>query len=508
MSLDAAVPAATHAPPSGALLRRAAASLSRPFGWLEREAALVALFAAYLGVVLTALPHELVQDTWLTLDSGRQVVAHGLPRTDMLTTWTLGVEWIDQQWLAQVAFYALWLLGGMKAAMLGHAALLALAFGSALLAARRLGATVKSVALVGVAAVLVAPWTLQMRAQSFALPLFVWLLWLLAADSRAPSRRVFLVFPLLVLWANLHGTVVLAALFVGLRGVTYAAAEARRSPRAAGWIPRSLALTLGPCACLFASPYGFDLVGYYHSLLLNPALRWFIDEWGASTPSQATGAFYLLAFGSVWLLARRRARLTVFEQLALLAAGAAGVTAIRSIVWFGLAALVFLPLLLDGELSEWKARRLGRQVRLGLGIAAAATVVLATGVAAAQPASWYSSAWPSEGAEQVARVAEDRAGAKIFSDDRYANWLLWTQPQLAGRVAHDVRFELFTEEQFLELFRFRNRIGDDWRSAIEGYDVLALDYVERRDLVEALQSNGEFETEWRDDGLVVLVRRR
>jgi hypothetical protein len=507
MSLDPAALAAPHAAHSGAMPRRAAASLPGLLGWLQREAALLGLFAAYLGIVLSFLPYELVQDTWLTLVSGREVVANGLPRTDMLTTWTLGVEWIDQQWLAQVAFYALWLLGGMKAAVLAHAALLAVAFGSALLAARRLGASVKSVALVGVAAVLVAPWALQMRAQSFALPLFVWLLWLLAADSRAPSRRVFLVLPLLVVWANLHGTVVLAALLVALRGLTYGVAEARRAPRAAGWIPRTLALTLGPFGCLFASPYGLDLVGYYHSLLLNPVFRRFIDEWGASTPSPATMAFYLLAFGSVWLLARQRTRLTLFEQLALIASIAAGITALRSIVWFGLVALLFLPLLLDGELSEWKARPMGRQLRLGLGVAAVATIGLATGVAAAQPASWYSRAWPSEASEEVARLAADRAGTKIFSDDRYANWLLWTQPQLAGRVAHDIRFELLTEEQLFELFRFRNRIGDDWRSSIEGYDVLAFDHIAQRDLVEALQARDEFETVWRDEQLVVLARR-
>src|SRR5713226_5542152 len=40
------------------------------------------------------------------------------------------------------------------------------------------------------------------RAQSLALVLFVALIWLLIADARKQSRRVFLALPLLVVWAN------------------------------------------------------------------------------------------------------------------------------------------------------------------------------------------------------------------------------------------------------------------------------------------------------------------
>jgi hypothetical protein len=51
------------------------------------------------------------------------------------------------------------------------------------------------------------------RAQMFSLPLFALLLLLLRSDARAPSRRVWLLVPLVVLWTNLHGGV-LAGLFV------------------------------------------------------------------------------------------------------------------------------------------------------------------------------------------------------------------------------------------------------------------------------------------------------
>lgn len=508
MSTDqAALPGAgagTKPSRSGTAVFRAAASAV--LAWVDREAALLALLVVYTLVTLLALPNELLQDSWLTLVSGREVIENGLPATDTLTAWTFGVEWIDQQWLAQATFYVLFAAGGIKLAMLSHVALLVVALASALAAARSLGASSRSVWLVATVGMLLAPWSLQMRAQSFAMPLFVWVFWLLAADSRRPSPRVYLVFPLLVLWANLHGTVVLAALFVALRGVTFAVAELRKPERRCAWIPRSLALTLLPFACLFASPYGFDLAGYYRSLLLNPALQGFIDEWAVSAPGPKTIVFYGGACAAIWLLARQRARLTSFEQLALLAALVVGVSAIRSITWFALAAIVFVPMLLDAELSDWRPRLVRRATRLALVAVALAISVGAVGTAAAQSDSWYTSAWPRPAGEKIAALAAADPELLIFSDHRYANWLLWEQPQLAGRIAYDVRFELFTQEQLHELFEFQSRIGDDWRRALDGYDLVAIDRTDQEAVIAALRAEDGFETVYADARLVVLSR--
>ena len=243
----------------------------------------MSLFCVAVALTVLMLPHQLLLDGWLTLVSGREVVTGGLPAADTLTVWTQGASWVDQQWLAQAAFYALAAAGGLPLVMLGHAALVAATIAISLAAARSLGGSPRNVGLVGTAAVLVAPWAIQLRTQSLVMPLFALLLWLLAADSRSPSRRVFLVFPLLVLWANLHGTVVLAALFVALRGVVYAF---ERRPR------RAAAFTLVPFACVFASPYALDLAGYYESLFLEPSIRRIAPEWGASTVSGWTAAFY------------------------------------------------------------------------------------------------------------------------------------------------------------------------------------------------------------------------
>jgi hypothetical protein len=480
-------PAAVRAP-DGALAAAGRSAWSR----LEREAGPVSLFCVAVALTVLMLPHQLLLDGWLTLVSGREVVTNGLPASDTFTVLTHGAPWVDQQWLAQAFFYALSAAGGMELVMLGHAALVAATLALALTAARSLGGKPRNVAIAGTAAALVAPWAIQMRTQSLAMPLFALLLWLLAADSRSPSRRVFLVFPLLLLWANLHGTVILAALFVALRGITYAF---ERRPL------RSLVLTLVPFACVFVSPYAADLAGYYHSLLFNPTIRSIAPEWGASTPSGWTAAFYVVAVSTLWLLMRRRSRLTRFEQAALVATMAAGASAIRSLMWFGIAAMIFVPLLLD----EKPARRgAGRISRLGLAAALTALVV-SLGTAAVQSSSWYTSSWPETAATRVAGLAAERPGTQVWSDGRYASWLLWTHPELAGRVSHDVRWELYTDAQLRALLAFDDRAAG-WRRQTSGYDLMVLDRRTHPRQIAALRREPGVRTAWADARLVVLAR--
>jgi hypothetical protein len=456
--------------------------------WLEREAALVGVACLYAVVVLLTLPQQLVQDSWLTLASGREIVRHGLPSHDMLAVWTHGREWVDQQWLAQLAFYGLDALGGLRLVLLGHALLLVSALVLGLVLARRAGASARSVALVALAAMLVAPWALQLRAQSFAPLLFVALVGLLAADSRAPSRRVLWTLPLLVLWANLHGTVVLGAALVAWRGVT-------SLPRL-----RALPLLAAPL-CVFASPYGLALAGYYRRLLVNPLLPSFLEEWRSSAPSQRTALFFVLTFAAVWLVARHGRALTLFERGALLLTLLSALAAIRSIVWFGFACLVLLPPLVDRALPRL---RLPAQRAFAVGGAVAVGAVAVFTVA--RPVSSFLRDWPAGAAHAVSEATLDDPSARVFADDRTADWLLWEDPSLAGRLAYDVRFELFDDRQFERLLAFRNRAGDDWRRAASGYRVLTLDPRAERSLERALLAEPGARLVYRAPGLDVLLR--
>ena len=469
-----------------------------PFAWLEREAFPVAIGALYGIVLLLLMPGELVQDSWSTLVGGREIANHGLPHRETLTVMAHGVRWIDQQWLAQILFYDLFQIGGYRLILLVHVALIASAFGLALVVARHRGASPLSVFLVACLCFFVAPWGWQMRAQSFAPLLFVLVFGLLIADGRAPSRRVFLVLPLLVVWANLHGSVALAAALVALYGLVRVVDRTRREP------VKGLALmVLAPLAVL-CSPYGLSLVHYYSELLINPPFRNRIVEWTAPSPRPITALFYLLAFLTVWSLGRWGRKLSRFECLALLVTLASALSATRNIVWFGLAALVLLPVLLD-ETRISSAAGAHPAVRRALGLTALAGLTVTLVIVAAKPAGWYDHLWPN-GAQAAISTATRDPASRVFASEKYADWLLWRNPKLAGRVAFDIRFELNSRAQIRRLSNYFGRIGPNWQAAARGYQVIVLNRDAHERVRLSLRHGARMRQAYLSPDLAVLVR--
>src|SRR6266542_1803523 len=209
--------------PDAGLRRRLGRALSRePFA---------VLVLALDALILTALlPFVVGSDSWLALVGGREVAHDWLPHHDTLTIWPHGATWIDQQWLGQLIFYGIHAAGGFRLLLLVHVAVLLGSYALALGYAFRSGATSRSGAVVGAFGLLAAFPSSAARTQAYALPLFVLLFRLLASEWRSPSRRVLLALPLLVLWANIHGSVVLG---VGLV-VAWAVAQLNRARRPAG----------------------------------------------------------------------------------------------------------------------------------------------------------------------------------------------------------------------------------------------------------------------------------
>ena len=440
---------------------------------LEREAPLVALLAFYVVLLAVVLPHTLVQDSWFTLVAGRDIFQHGLPHENQLTVWSYGTHWVDQQWLAQTAFYGLERLGGIRLVLLVHGLLMTAGFVVGLAAARARGATARSVAIVAAICLLLAPWGLQMRAQAFAPVLFAALLWLLVSDSRAPSRRVLWVLPILALWANLHGTVVLGAVLVAVRGLCRL--SERRSRVRSGDAARTregLALVAAPLLVL-ASPYGSELVSYYHQMLDSPLFRDYVVEWQISKPAGYTSIFYVIAFAAVALVARQARHVTRFELLALALLTISALTAIRSIVWFGLAATIILPALLDREFPQRPPRR-QTAYRSIAKVTGCVAIAAATVFMVSRPASWFLQDWPNGALVPVSRQLA-HPGARVWADDRNADWLLWKLPRARGRIALDIRYELLSRRQFEDLVAYHDRSGERWRKAARGYGTIVLD---------------------------------
>jgi hypothetical protein len=426
---------------------------------LEEECfILLALSLTLTAVVIAAPASMIVPDTWLALVDGRWIVEHGLPHADHLTLWTAGVHWVDQQWLGQLVFYGVGALGGIRLCVAFALVLDAVALGGAVFAARRLGASTSSTALAALIPVVVGPWLLQARTQSLALPLFVGVYALVAADSRRPTRWAYLAIPLLALWANIHGSASLGAGVLFLHGVVLLVQRQLRG---------AVFAVAGPLA-LLASPYGVGLVGYYHTMLLGSTLRHYVLEWGPTHLDSGTAPFFAIALLSMYLLGRRGAAVSALERVALPLFVLLGVLAARNTIWIGLAAAVTLPTLVDGTLGPPLVLTRGmRRLNVGLSTFVTALAVFVAVAMLTRPESALLTNYPSSGAAAVAAAAGP--SGRVLADDTHSNWLMWKEPQLIGRVAYDVRFELFKRPQLARLQAFHSGRAP---SVADGYRVV------------------------------------
>jgi hypothetical protein len=461
--------------------------------------------------LLTGLVGDFSVDSWLELVTGRAVWQNGIPHHETLTLISLGRPWVDQQWLSQLASYAVFWVGGLGLLGLLNAALMLTAVGGAVLAARRLGAPARSVLLVmAVCLVAIVP-SREVRTQAFVLPLFVCVVWLIVSDCRAPSRRVLWCLPILVLWSNLHGSVTLGAALVALRGLTLGwerRAELRRNARA--W-RRPLALVLGSGTAILLTPYGLSIIDYYRATLSNSTLRHVVTEWApvTSTPSVAVAVLAVAAL-ALWSFVRSPANTTTWEKLALLALCAMTISVVRNAVFFGLLAMVIVPRSLGWTSPPAVADGLDRRRALingvlVLGVAMAAIVMSV--VTLGRPDATVQNAFLSPRLlATVQSATRADPSLRVFAQREYADWLLWQDPRLSGRIAADVRFELPTAAQTTTLNNVYSATGPTWMQGARGYRLLVLDRAADGDSIRAFERQPGSRVLYRDTQSVVVLR--
>jgi hypothetical protein len=472
--------------------------------------ALVAFAVAVAAAVfLATVPVAFGVDSWLALANGREIWQYGLPHHDALILMSHGGMWLDQQWLAHLAMYGVYELGGLGLLGALDFALIAGGLAGAVLAARKLGVGPRTVlALLPVCAWLMI-FSHEVRTQSFAYPLFGLTVYLLAADSRCSSRRVYWCLALLVVWANLHGSAILGAGLIALRGLTLAW-ERRGELRStvAAW-RRPLALTFGAPLCLLATPYGTSMLSYYHVTLMNSEFKHAILEWQPVTSAPFLAApFFVLAALALWSFGRHGGRVTVWEQVGLLALAACGIDAVRNVVFFTLAALPIVGLSIDAALQNRRGERKALpHARLNRALAVAACTGLALGTLAVStlPARAFEPRSLTRVARVVSAAAKNRS-LRVFASNRFADFLLWKDPSLRGRLAYDSRFEILTPAALRLLQRLLVESGPEWRTATRGYRLLVLDRgSEPRAVTQFLAESGS--TVLYDSGGAVVILR-
>ena len=412
---------------------------------LAPAAVVAALFAL-------AAPGLVVADTWLALVSGREIWQHGLPHSDALTVIHHGQPWVDQQWLGHLTLYGADRLGGLGLVVAVTTAAVLCGFCLAALAALERGAPPIALLIFFSLAFLAGVWIAVARTQALAVPLYGFVLWLVCRDRTCGRRLTLLALPALCLWANLHGSVLLGSAVIAVYGLLAAVRSRSR---------QGVLLVVAAPLCVLASPYATALPGYYRLMLDNPPFKRWINEWQPTVPERDTAVFFCLAaIVACILVVRRRGGL---DALILVVSFAAGLSAVRMVPWFGIAALAIVPPLL----SRGKPVVVGGRGAQMFSAVMTVVIVLCLVVGGVRGRSASS---------RVNDLAHAPIGAhdRVYSDLDLADRLLWARPALRGRVAYDARVELLSARAIRQMLTFNAR-SEGWRSVVDGYDVLALD---------------------------------
>ncbi|HEY6276041.1 MAG TPA: hypothetical protein VIX86_06885 [Streptosporangiaceae bacterium] len=446
-------------------------------------------------------------DSFYDLYAGRYILHHGIPHTNVVTAVAHGAPWTDQQWLAQVLFYAAWAAGGFRALAALSAVLVTSGF--ALLAGLMLrrGVPPARMFIWTLAAFAVCMGNTGIRAQSFGYPCFAVTLWLLLDDGQAPRLRprTWLVIPVLLVWANTHGSVLLGAgLVAGYAGYRVAGALKRGDGRA---MPAYLALAVAAVASVACTPYGIGVAGYYRRFIGNPVLGQHITEWSHPSPLDrfSWGFFALLVIsGAVVVIAWRRGIRP--DPLVL---GIAGVllvlafTAVRNQAWFGFGGSLLAAdtLARGGGAGPVFGTAFRRVLAAGLaGLALASAAVLAM-----TPDSQFDTQIPQRAIDVTAALAATHPAMRILADDSASTPLLWQHPGLFGRVAFDARIEQYTSPELTGYVDFLFTQGAHWPRLMSGYQIVVVSRPAHPGLATALARMPGWRVVYAGrDGLVLL----
>jgi len=320
-----AAPAATHSPISARVL-----------------AALVVLCAAVAVWVLTYHPVS-DPDTWFHLTLGQYIREHRtLPHTDPFSYTAGDTPYRPSGWLTAVLMA--WLDGFYPESSLGPilmvTAACAMAAGLVLWRGWRRG-TIVSTGLLLLVGLLLAATRLSPRPDVWSLAGLAALLFLLTpvgsvtpADGPPRAIRLWLLVPLMILWANLHAGVIVALPFL-LTAAGWCAWRWVRS-RSVAWL-WALIPVIAACFAWLANPYGWGPLALAWHISQIPQVGWVL-EW---MPWYRTG------FPLPWPML----------VCSLVLAGAAVIVVVRR--WRSMHPLVLVWLVILSGLALWQRRQLG-----------------------------------------------------------------------------------------------------------------------------------------------------
>ena len=319
-------------------------------------------------------------DTGWHIRTGEYILATGqFPRQDLFSFSMEGRQWFAWEWLADVILAVVHQLAGLPGISLLAGVVIA---GTAAALLRymqwlRVNVLVAVVALMVINAASSVHWLA--RPHMFTWGFFLATLWILEADQRQTSWRVYLLVPLVALWTNIHGGFVAALVTIGVYAVGRTIEQVWEAYRTSwprrGWLlppaaSRYGGLLLLCLAATLVNPYTYELHQHIFHYLQSDFILDHVQEFQSPNFRGESETMYevalLLGIAACAGMLRRG---EVARPLLIMAWAHASLVSVRHMPLFMIVAVPFLAKELTGWLEA--GARSGNLWLKGLGDLAA-----------------------------------------------------------------------------------------------------------------------------------------
>lgn len=407
--------------------------------------------------------------------TGQWIMAHhAVPRHDLYSFSKPDAMWYAWEWVTDVIDGSLDRLAGLKGVVLMAGVVIGI-FSTTLI--RRMvwrGSHLFVAMIVALMGVGSASIHFLARPHIFTLLLLSISVWMVEADRRKPSRRIWLLVPMTIVWTNLHGGFMALIVVLGAATVGFAIEMNFSAAR------RYAGLT---CACVAASvvnPYGIGLHRHVVEYLRSDWIRNAIQEFQSpSFRNENMMQFEALLFLGLMVAGLQFRRGRVVEGLWIVAFANMALGSVRHVPLF---VTVNVPILAS-EISEWWRAWTANAKKSSLaGIinAMAADSLKHFRRTSAWPAAAVMALmligrpipWPTDFAPEIFPVkmvhehADVILNKRVLTTDQWADYLIYTNP--SQKVFVDGRSDFYGPEIGNEYLHVMNGQWD-WEKILEKY---------------------------------------
>jgi len=420
-------------------------------------------------------------DTGWHIRVGEYILDHrAVPTHDLFSFSKPGAPWFAWEWLTDVLYAALFRLAGLKAIVLWAGVVIAAYSTIVLRYAIWRGANSMIAGLATLFAIGSGSVHFLARPHLITLLLLPVGIWMVEADRRRNSRRVWLLIPLTALWTNLHGgfVIFLACLALLVAG-SLAEVWLCRAPLRP--VFRYSALLLACSAASMVNPYGTNLHVHIWDYLQSGWIRNVVQEFQAPTfRSEGQMQFEILLIAGFLLCGFLMERRKITELLWVLFLGHSSLTSLRHAPLYACVAGPLIASEFSGWWAAWASRQrkssvghilyqMGEDLRFSFRRISLWPVALVAALAVLDAPIPWPKDFPAEGFP-VAMVHRNEAlleSGRVLTSDQWGDYLIYAlHPKV--KVFVDGRSDFYGEalgQDYLHMLQGRY----DWETQLDRY---------------------------------------